>query len=314
MLDKTRPDWYLNHHRTDSFTQQSSLQFPVVFLGRLTLGEEISQESINSTNLGKHRREHYSLFIQNEKNLFQNLTISVGNRYDHFDSFKDYFSPLFLAKYKLPKSELHFSASRSIRRPSFTELYYNDPTTEGDPGLCPEEALNYETGILYNFKDENQLGFNLFGRKEDDLIDWAKTNPADTKWKVRNIAEADVLGLDFYGNTNFKNTKLSFKYTFVNRKIKDKSGYFPKYGPISLKHYLDLGFDFNFFGQQKINFFFKKRPSRDGWLLTDLRFSRDIKNFELFVDVNNLFNVEYEEIEGIPSPGREIEAGIKVQW
>jgi len=314
MLDKTRPDWYVNHHKTDTFNQQCSLRFPVSFLGSLTLGEETIQERINSTNLGKYTREHYSFYIQNEKRLFENFLFSLGGRYDHFDDFSDYFSPLFLIRYEFPSYQIHLSASRSIRRPSFTELYYNDPTTEGHPSLSVEEAINYETGILCHFKEKHHFGLNLFGRQEDDLIDWAKTNPTDTKWKVRNIGKAQVLGLDLYGKIDLENTDLTFKYTYVNRAIKDKGGYLPKYGPISLKHYLNLGFDINFLGQQRINFFFKKRPTRDGWILTDLRLSKNIENFELFLDINNLFNVEYEEIKGIPSPGRWVQAGLRVQW
>ena len=315
MLDKTRPDWYVNHHKTDTFNQQCSLRFPVDFLGQLTIGEETIQERINSTNLGKYTREHYSFYVQNEKRLLENLIISLGGRYDHFDEFNDYFSPLFLARYEFPSSEIHLSASRSIRRPSFTELYYSDPVTEGDPNLSIEEAINYETGILHHFKNKHHLGLNLFARDEDDLIDWAKTNPSDTKWKVRNIGSAQVLGLEIYGKINLIRPDLSFRYTYINREIKDKGGYLPKYGPISLKHFLNIAFDFDFLsGKQRINFFFKKRPTRRGWLLTDLRLSTTIKDIEVFLDTTNIFNEEYEEIKGIPSPGRWIQAGLRVQW
>jgi iron complex outermembrane receptor protein len=315
MLDKTRPDWYVNHHKTDTFNQQCSLEFPIGFFGNLTVGEETIQERINSTNLGKYTRQHYSFYIQNEKKLFEKLLISLGSRYDYFDEFNDYFSPLFFIRYGFPSAEFHLSVSHSIRRPSFTELYYNDPVTEGDPNLSVEEATNYETGILYHFKNKHHLGLNLFARDEDDLIDWAKTNPADTKWKVRNIGRAQVLGLDLYGKIDLIRPDLSFRYTYINRKINDKGGYLPKYGPINLKHFLNIAFDFDFlFGRQRINFFFKKRPTRRGWLLTDLRLSTTIKEIEVFLDANNILNEEYEEIKGIPSPGRWIQVGFKLQW
>ncbi|MFH1655709.1 MAG: TonB-dependent receptor [Candidatus Omnitrophota bacterium] len=315
MLDKTMPDWYVNHHKTDTFTQQCSLRFPVSFLGVLTLGEETIQERINSTNLGKYTREHHSFYIQNEKRLFDHFLFSLGSRYDHFDEFNDFFSPLFLIRYEFPSAQLHLSASRSIRRPSFTELYYSDPVTQGNPNLSVEEAINYETGILCHFQDKHHLGLNFFARDEDDLIDWAKTNPTDTKWKVRNIGSAQVLGLDIYGKINLIRPDLFFRYTYINREIKDKGGYLPKYGPISLKHFLNIGFDFDFLsGKQRINFFFKKRPTRRGWLLTDLRLSTTIKEIEVFLDANNILNEEYEEIKGIPSPGRWVQAGLRVQW
>lgn len=316
MLDITRPALSLNHHRTDTLTQQFSTFFPTEFFGKFLLGEEIGEEKINSTNLGKYARQHYSIYLQNEKRFFDNLTLSLGNRYDHFDDFNSSFSPLFLLTYKISDSQLHLSASQAIRIPSFTELYYNDPTTEGDRDLSAEESINYETGLLHNFKNNNQLGLNLFARQEKDLIEWAKTSPSDTKWKVRNIGQAQVLGLDFYGKMNLIKPDISFKYTYINRQINEEGGYLPKYGPISLKHSLNVAFDFNFLSsQQRIDFFFKKRPARRGWLLNDLRLSKNVvKDIELFLDINNLLNVEYEEVVGIPQPGRWIQAGFKLQW
>ncbi len=315
MLDENRPALSLNHHRTDALTQDFSLSFPNDFLGEIQLGEETSQEKIKSTNLGKHARESFSLYFQDEKELFDNLIISLGNRYDHFDSFRASFSPLFLVKYKIKSSDLHFSASRSIRQPSFTELYYSDPTTQGDPSLEAEEAINYEIGLLQNFENNNHLGFDLFSRRESDLVDWAKSNPADAKWQAENIAESEVMGLDFYTKLDLGYTGLSFKYTYINRQIKNKDQYLPKYGPISLKHYLNLGFDYDLLStKQSLNFSYKKRPGRNGWLLTDFRVAKNIKNTELFINIENLFNVEYQEIEGIPQAGRWIKSGLRVQW
>jgi iron complex outermembrane receptor protein len=305
----------LNHHRTDTLNQDFSLSFPADFLGEVKLGQETSQEKIKSTNLGKHVRQSYSFYIQNEKMIFEDLVISLGNRYDHFDSFNSYFSPLLLIKYKIGSSDLHFLTSRSIRQPSFTELYYSDPTTEGNSGLSAEESLNYEIGAIHNFENKNRLGLNFFSRQEKDLIDWAKSSVSDAKWQAKNIGEAKVLGLEFLTNIDLKKADLSFKYTYVNRQIENKDQYIPKYGPISLMHYLNLGLDYDFLStKQAINFSFKKRPNRNCWLLTDFRIAKNIKNAELFVNIENLFNVEYQEIEGISQPGRWIKCGLRVQW
>jgi len=315
MLDENRPSLSLNHHRADTLNQDFSLSFPADFLGEVKLGQETSQEKIKSTNLGKHVRQSYSFYIQNEKMIFEDLVINLGNRYDHFDSFNPYFSPLLLIKYKIGSSDLHFLTSRSIRQPSFTELYYSDPTTEGNSGLSAEESLNYEIGAIHNFENKNRLGLNFFSRQEKDLIDWAKSSVSDAKWQAKNIGEAKVLGLEFLTNIDLKKADLSFKYTYVNRQIENKDQYIPKYGPISLMHYLNLGLDYDFLStKQAINFSFKKRPNRNGWLLTDFRIAKNIKNAELFVNIENLFNVEYQEIEGIPQPGRWIKCGLRVQW
>ncbi|MFH1414254.1 MAG: TonB-dependent receptor, partial [Candidatus Omnitrophota bacterium] len=60
---------------------------------------------------------------------------------------------------------------------------------------------------------------------------------------------------------------------------------------------------------------YKKKPSRDGWLLVSTRLAYDFnKNFQIFLKGTNLFNVEYQEIEGIPQPGRNLEAGLRFSW
>jgi outer membrane receptor protein involved in Fe transport len=38
------------------------------------------------------------------------------------------------------------------------------------------------------------------------------------------------------------------------------------------------------------------------------------KHSSLFLDVTNLCNVEYQEIEGIPQPGRWVEGGFRLEW
>jgi outer membrane cobalamin receptor len=60
---------------------------------------------------------------------------------------------------------------------------------------------------------------------------------------------------------------------------------------------------------------YKKKPDRRGWFLLNTAFNYRInKAAEIFLKISNLLNVEYQEIEGIPQPGRWIEAGIRVEW
>ena len=81
------------------------------------------------------------------------------------------------------------------------------------------------------------------------------------------------------------------------------------------KHLINNSYIFDFgFGRQVIEFLYKKKPHRNGWFLVNARLSRKWERFEVFARAQNLFNVEYEEIEGIPSAGRCVEAGIRVQW
>ena len=66
---------------------------------------------------------------------------------------------------------------------------------------------------------------------------------------------------------------------------------------------------------QSISLTYKKKPVRHGWLLLNTRLSYDLnKTSQFFVEISNLLNVEYQEIEGIPQPGRWTEAGMRFEW
>jgi outer membrane receptor protein involved in Fe transport len=69
------------------------------------------------------------------------------------------------------------------------------------------------------------------------------------------------------------------------------------------------------FGVQTIGFTYKKKPLRDGWFILNTGFSYNLnKNSQIFFKITNLLNVEYQEIEGIPQPGRWIESGLRFEW
>ena len=60
------------------------------------------------------------------------------------------------------------------------------------------------------------------------------------------------------------------------------------------------------------------RPSFDeGVLLLDTRLGYDVVDgdvIELYVEGENLGSVRYEEVPGVPLPGRTVAAGIRLTW
>jgi iron complex outermembrane receptor protein len=317
MLDKTQKrSTYLNHHRTDIFTPNIYFQKENDIFGNLGLGLEYGQERISSTSLGKHTRGHKSIFMDTDKELNSHLSLGLSLRSDDFDGFNQVYTGSlnlhFL--YSLAQS-FSLGLARSVRVPSFTELYYNDPTTGGDSSLSAEKSLNYQIG--YDYKREIfSAGLIYFFREEDDMIDWIKRTPYQAKWQAENITEDEVLGLESYFKVKI-NPHIHFdtSYTYINKSI-DSKGYLYKYGPNYAKHLVNNTLKFNLpFGVQTISAIYKKKPGRRGWFLLDAYLSYNLnKNFHIFSRATNLLNVEYQEIEGIPQPGRWIEAGLRLEW
>lgn len=317
MLDNTQVrSRYLNHHRTDVYTPTIYFQNQTSSLGNIGLGLEYGQERINSTNLGKHNREHKSIFMDNNKDLTSRFSLGFSVRCDDYDSFNEEYTHSLNSAYKISEEvKLRLGVSKSIRLPSFTELYYNDPTTIGDAGLSAEKSRSYEVGYDYK-KEEFSQGLTFFLREEEDFIDWVKRIPGQVKWQVENITNSEVCGIENYLKLEInQNLNLESNYTYINKRI-DDNGYIYKYGPNYIKHLINTVLTFNLpFGIQTIGFSYKKKPNRDGWFLLNTHLGYKLnKTSQVFFNVTNLLNVEYQEIEGIPQPGRYIESGIRFAW
>ncbi|MDD2679356.1 MAG: TonB-dependent receptor [Candidatus Omnitrophica bacterium] len=317
VLDKTlqRSD-FISHHRNDTYTPNIYFQKDIAKLGKLGFGLEYGQERITSTTLGRHNRDHKSLFIDDSLNLAPKVSSDLSFRMDDFDGFNEVYTGSANLRYEfIPQNYLRLAVSRNMRVPSFTELYYGDDGfTIGNPNLSAEKSLNYEIG--YELKKESfSFSPTIFFRREDDFIDWVWAD-ASQRWQAQNISGADVLGIETqFGWELNKIASVNTNYTYIN-KFTDKSGYLLKYGPNYSRHLWNTEFIFKLpFGSQSIGFTYKQKPGRSGWFLLNARGNFNLnKNMAIFVSGTNLLNVGYQEIEGIPQPGRWIDSGIKLEW
>ncbi|MCM8791685.1 MAG: TonB-dependent receptor [Candidatus Omnitrophica bacterium] len=319
LLDKTLiRSRYLNHHQTDIFSPLFYLRGNDFFGGIFGMGFEYTEEKIISTNLGKHKRLYHSLFMEERKD-FDNFSYSISYRSDRLSNIKNIHTGTFNINYILNKNKrLTGGFSRSIRMPSFTELYYNDPTTEGNSFLLPEEAYKYDLGYEYNEKDkEFLLSICTFLRDEKNAIDWLKEISSESKWKAKNITSTQSQGIEMTIKKKInKLICLDLFYTYIDKKIKTKQ-YNYKYGLNYNRHRFFFVLDFSFKRYNHfIGFSYNKPPQRDGWFILDTNFIYRPKkeNMEFFFDVSNLLNVEYQNISGIPSPKRNFQLGIRFYW
>ena len=304
-----------NKHHTDMFVPSVYLQKELGGLGKWGWGLEWAQEQIISTNLGKHWRDQKSLYLDDSLKLNERLSLGFSGRWDDFSNFKDELSGSLSAKYKiLDNLAINFGISRSIRVPSFTELYYQDVTTIGSSILSAEKAWSYQAGLEYEIESLTS-SFTIFRRQEKEMIDWVKSDPSQ-KWQAKNITADNVFGIE-YALSKKINQIISWdaNYTYTNKEI-DQKGYLYKYGPNYAKHLVNTVFNFDFpFGRQEIGFSYKKRPTRRGWLLMNAGLNYNLNpRAKIFLNSSNLLNVEYQDIEGIPQSGRYVEAGVRLAW
>jgi iron complex outermembrane receptor protein len=85
------------------------------------------------------------------------------------------------------------TVNRSFRIPTYTELYYKDPTTRGNAALLPEHALTAELGgsVVVESMEFRASGFIRNGR---DLIDYVLDT--GNVYVAENIESVDIQGIE----------------------------------------------------------------------------------------------------------------------
>jgi iron complex outermembrane receptor protein len=304
-----------NDHRTDSYTPGLYLQKEATVLGNLGLGLEWNQERITSTNLGRHNRDRSSIFLDDSFKAAPWLDLGFSLRMDDFSDFDRVYTGSASAKFRLTdKTALSLGVSRNMRIPSFTELYYSDQTTVGNNDLAPEKAWNYQAGIEYK-QGSFSSAFVLFLRHERQMIDWVRPDSGQ-KWQARNFTRDNVFGAEYSIHKEINSLlSLDANYTYTD-KIIDNQGFLYKYGANYARHLVNTVFNFDLlFGRQEVGFSYKQRPQRRGWLLVNVGFNYEFnKKLKIFLNSTNILNVEYQDIAGIPQPGRYVEAGLRMEW
>ena len=318
LLFRNQPEKYKNNHLKNNYgliTKYSNF----TDFGFFTIGLETGYDEIKSNNLGNHIRKRINLFFDNNINITQNITISLGSGVSIYNNWEPEYSPGLDISYKFFDNFISYLAfNTSYRIPTFTELYYSSPVNKANSNIVPERARNYELGLKY-YLDLFKLNFTIFKREGRNLIDWVKKLDSDT-WETKNIAQIDYYGLEFnfeYEDKNFKffgveKVLLSYNYISSHKIYNELES---KYLLDHLNHQFlfDIIHNFGSFFQTYFSFRYEERNKGDKYSIVDIKSSKRIDFIDIFISIQNVFNKNYVEIGNIPMPGRIVNSGFCVQ-
>ncbi len=314
----------VNYHTTYVYGQNSELRvsFPRF---DLLLGEEIGTDQINSTNLGKHTRQHGSLSFGLASLPIERLSAGLNLRLQEYQDwgFRESYD-LALGYFIIDKRlKLNASAGHAARIPTFTELFYSDAANKGNPNLDAEESDNFRCGL--GFEDSlASCSLEGFLRRGRHLIDWTRVSATDP-WQAANLGRVDFRGLEFiFGlkpefhlrGLELKGVRFSYTYMDTDKK---ETGFLSKYALDILRHQLSLGFDSKIAG---LNFnwrlSYNQRCFGETYFLGDLTISKRIETggctFGPFLKIDNFSDSQYSEVGGVRQPGRWVQGGMKLEW
>jgi outer membrane receptor for ferrienterochelin and colicins len=138
----------------------------------------------------------WALYLQDEFQLLENLTLSAGVRYDHYDSFGGTTNPRLALIYKPAEhTVLKLLYGRAFRAPGAYEFYYSDggQTTKANPSLKPEQIETYEAIYEQYFLKHYRSSMSVFYYRINDLISQG-TDPSDGLLQFANSNTVDAKG------------------------------------------------------------------------------------------------------------------------
>ncbi len=202
--------------------------------------------------------------------------------------------------------------------PSFNDLYWpNDGMEKGNPNLQPETGYNWKAGVLFK---EMPFMASLFYNESrlQDLILWS---PVNGVWMPGNVGRtlSQGLGLTVYYENYFNEYYIRADLSYsINDTINNdpSSPYYGKYIIYTPFFKTALGVEMSYLKTWGVQIAFNQASERftteanNDWLppyyVVDVRIFWKF----LYLSIENIFDYQYEEIEGYPQMGRSITLGI----
>ncbi|MEO8586586.1 MAG: TonB-dependent receptor [Acidobacteriota bacterium] len=331
VLERTNPAFYENIHDTLSGLFRTAARH-ALFGGALAFGVEAGRETIASTNLGSHGRNRGAVFAEFAHPWSAGdaaaAGVRAGLRADAYEGYGAHLSPYVGVFHEvLPRLTLRASYGTSFRVPSFTELYYIDPQNVGNPDLRPETASNVEVGVSI-LTGALTLDAAWFHRDATDIVDFVRSSGSEP-WRARNVRDAVTDGVE--ASLEWSRQRPAFltqfrvqtAYTFTdlaNLSAAAGGATQGKYvlDPQHVKWDVAAGFALPLRLELTSRLTYFSRPSfEDGVWLVSTRLSLQAfqgRILEFFLDGENLGNVRYEEVAGVPLPGRTLFGGFNLTW
>lgn len=354
---RANPSAYQNFHQTNVYGANLNA-YTTWALGKTAVGVEFRRENILSTRLGKeiaeedwHKykvpghdeyykykdgRSNLGLYLEHDI-LLPHFTISLGMLANHNTSVAGgmhLYPGIDLSWRATPQWKFFASFNKSLRTPTYTDLYYNGPGLLGNSELKPEKSTDWHLGTSYtgNFI---RLQLKGFYRRGTDMIDWVKYTDA-TVYTTAN-SNIDNVGAEALASFNFahrwgeqallQHLTLSYCYNYKYRTRTEQSANYASRMTFlrhkfvaSLQHRIvrrvSAQWDFTLknregeFDNAKTG----EHQSFGTFGTLDVKVQWTLPHYTLYAQANNLTNHKYYDFANIQQPGIWFMAGAKAHF
>ena len=317
LLRRNNPAFYRNLHITNKVGFETNASYNSN-MGITGFGVDVSRVSINSNNLGEHHRIMANVFLEHRFHFFDNqLDITPGVAITYFSDFKFHAFPGIDVGYQLSESiKIYGNLGTTYRIPTYTDLFYRDPVTIGNPDLQPEEAFSQEIGLKFN-RGNFSGSMAFFNRHATNLIDYIRPNTSQTIFTATNITEVNTKGFEFDANYNFKmvgfTQTLSVGYSFLDDTILEQNKELSRYSLNTLRHHFTTRFSSKILKNLTQNIIYKhaERTTGQSYNVWDASIVLTLSEIDFTFTANNIFDSDYIESGFVPMPGSNVLFGMR---
>jgi vitamin B12 transporter len=314
VLLRNDPAFYKNQHIDESWQGALRRSDHLGAHSSFFYGLEGDGDSIHSNNLGNHARNWGAGYLDADLQ-WKGLSITAGLRQEIISGGYYVTSPSLAGSYWLNASvKLRAALGYGFRLPTYTDLYYSDPATVGNPNLKPESAWNYEAGLDWFAGSNSYLSITGFYSHQHDAIDYVRANASDL-WHASNLPGLRFAGVESAWTWQAThNQHIRLGWTLLS-------------GAQDALHGLQSEYVFNYpvnnaFAEWTVTPLFgymlqnriaiTQRYQQNAYPVWDMAIAREKGRVHPYLQMSNLSNTGYEEIEGVRMPGRSFTGGIDV--
>ena len=301
ILFKNDPSIYRNMHITNKLGAEVNATKKHA-LGTTGIGFELAHVSIRSNNLGEHARTLAHGYLEH-RYVSNRWDVTPGFSVSHYTDQDTFFYPGIDIGFQINgDSRLFFNSGYTYRIPTYTDLYYNDPTTVGNESLIPEMALSTELGFRHR-QNNWKLSISLFQRDAKNYIDYVVL-AGEERWQATNIDQILSQGGELDVVLNSNSHKFSVGYAYLKDDVDGVSSALSRYAINSRKHHLSTRWTlrWNSLITSSISYRYAEQDSGYHYNVVDANMAVVKGRVKLSLSAHNILNADYTEQNLVPMP------------
>jgi vitamin B12 transporter len=324
-----------NNKVADGGTESSKKNYQ--YTGSYFIENNNQQISVALEKESQNFKQNVSSGVDNNKLLERNLdsvaleyrvdptdsfTLAASGRHEDNDSFENATTGRLEAVYR-QRDNLKWRAAwgTAVKNPTYTELYGNYESFEANEFLIPEKSNSWELGVDAGLLDNRmQLSATYFNSKLENEIATIYENCQPSGWPCEKVylgnasEKSNRKGLELSSSFAVSDVlQATAAYTYTDSK--NGSGADEARRP---KDIASLNISWQPCSDAKVNLNVQYNGEQFGWGATDpytlVNLNTNVSvtsNLDVYVNLNNLFDEDYQDVAGYETLGFGLSTGFR---